>query len=345
MVLGLCRRVGAFELVAGGAWRGARLLIVGYHGISQDDEHEWDPELYMPPEQFAERLRLLRDGGYRVLPLAEALHRLYAKTLPPRSVALTFDDGYANFYTKACPLLAEFGFPATVYLTTYYCEDNRPVFDGVSSYLLWKGRGRRIAGEGLVEAGGTLDLRTAHGRAHAHFRLRESARRRGMTAAEKDALARELASRVDVDYAAIIERRILHLMRPDEVRALRPELVDVQLHTHRHRTPRHAERFGEEIERNRRAIQELTGAAEERAHFCYPSGMYDLAFLPWLRALRIRTATTCVPGIASPRSDPLLLPRLVDTSLLSPLEFEGWAAGIAELLPRRRHAPPEALSI
>ena len=35
---------------------------------------------------------------------------------------------------------SEFDFPATLYLTTYYSHYNRPVFDLMCSYLLWKGR-------------------------------------------------------------------------------------------------------------------------------------------------------------------------------------------------------------
>ena len=73
------------------------------------------------------------------------------------------------------------------------------------------------------------------------------------------------------------------------------------------------------------------------AHFCYPSGVLNPAFPPWLREAGIASATTCELGLASPSSDPLLLPRLIDVSGLSPLEFEGWVTGISSLLPRRNH--------
>ena len=51
------------------------------------------------------------------------------------------------------------------------------------------------------------------------------------------------------------------------------------------------------------------------------------------------SATTCDPGIASPRSAPLLLPRLVDTSHLSPLDVQGWLTGMsAFFMPRKASA-------
>ncbi len=64
-----------------------------------------------------------------MLPLGEALARLQARTLPPRAVALTFDDGTQDFARRAAPLLAVFGMPATVYVPAYYCGREQPIFD------------------------------------------------------------------------------------------------------------------------------------------------------------------------------------------------------------------------
>jgi len=61
------------------------------------------------------------------------------------------------------------------------------------------------------------------------------------------------------------------------------------------------------------------------SHFCYPSGVYDLRFLPWLQEAGIVSATTCELGLATSSSNPQLLPRLVDVTGLSSIEFEGWA--------------------
>jgi peptidoglycan/xylan/chitin deacetylase (PgdA/CDA1 family) len=64
--------------------------------------------------------------------------------------------------------------------------------------------------------------------------------------------------------------------------------VDVQLHAHRHRTPEDEVLFREEIQENRSRIRELT--ATEPIQFCYPSGVYSPAFLPWLRTERVVSA-------------------------------------------------------
>ena len=128
---------GVFSVVRNSRWRSQRLLILAYHGISLDDEHEWDASLYMSPECFRRRMQLLKNSNCTVLPLAEATERLFTGDLPERSVALTFDDGNYDFYKEAHPIIREFGFPVTVYLTTFYSHYRKPVFDVVVSYLLW----------------------------------------------------------------------------------------------------------------------------------------------------------------------------------------------------------------
>ena len=81
-------------------------------------------------------------------------------------------------------------------------------------------------------------------------------------------------------------------------------------------------------------------------HFCYPSGVYRAEFLPWLREAGVQTATTCDPGLASSQTEPLLLPRLVDTSNLSALDVEGWMTGMsAFFMPRKASAHVQAADV
>src|SRR5277367_2426940 len=127
-VLTTLKRAGVFRLVVNAEWRRERLLILCYHGVSLEDEHEWWPALFVSPQHLERRLEILKKGNYAVLPLAEALERLYRKDLPPRSVAITFDDGTYDFYRQAYPRLKQYAFPATVYLSTYYSNYERPVF-------------------------------------------------------------------------------------------------------------------------------------------------------------------------------------------------------------------------
>ena len=327
------RSTGVSRLIRDSAWRRRQLLILCYHGISIEDEHEWAPGLYMSADTFAGRLDLLSRGGYSILPLDEAVRRLGEGTLPSRSVAITFDDGNFDFYSRAWPLLRRHGVPCTVYLTTYYSEHDLPVFPVVVSYLLWRGRGRDVTfplgTAGVVH----LDLRSAEGRRRAQDILVLHAQDEGMSATEKDALAGRVADAVDEDYAELKRKRLLHIMRPDEVRELSAAGADVQLHTHRHRSPLDREAYRAEIADNRERITALTGTVPR--HFCYPSGVCMPQFESWLNDEGVITATTCEPGLAAARTPRLRLPRLLDHSDMTGLEYEAWLTGVGALLPHR----------
>lgn len=332
--LGTLKTSGVFSLVDHSRWRQRRLLILAYHGISLDDEHQWDPSLYMTPECFRRRMQLLKDADCTVLPLAEAVRSLYAGVLPEKSVALTFDDGNYDFYKEAQPILREFGFPVTVYLTTYYSHYAKPVFDVICSYLLWKRRRSRLDLREITGREITVDLSTDGSRAGTVAGLRKFAGDKKLSAEEKNSLAASIAAQLKIDYDALCAKRLLHILSPDEVKMLAEENVDIQLHTHRHRTPTERSLFLNEIDENRNCIKAMTGTSP--SHFCYPSGVYDEAFLPWLEEAGVVSATTCDVGFATQQSHPLVLPRLLDSSGLSDIEFEGWLTGVSAALPRRR---------
>ena len=333
--LAVLKGCGAFNWVRDSRWRDHRLLILCYHGISIEEEHLWRPATYIRPNLFEKRLELLSRGGYKVLQLGDAVERLYRGDLPARSAVITFDDGTYDFLEHAFPALKRYGFPATVYQTTYYCDFDRPVFHLISSYMLWKKRGQVLDVDERIGLGPRLDLRTESSRQAILDQLLKRAADEKFAEQQKNQLAEELASAIGIDYAELVRKRILQLLRPHEVAELAREGVDFQLHTHRHRTPLVEDPFRREIRDNRYSLQSML-SGWSATHFCYPSGVYEPEFLPWLSAEEVISATTCDPGMASRASNPLLLPRFVDTSHVSDLEFEGWLSGAASLLPRRK---------
>jgi peptidoglycan/xylan/chitin deacetylase (PgdA/CDA1 family) len=286
------------------------------------------------PDTLARRLAILRRSRCDVLALDEALERLAAGTLPDRAVALTFDDGYYDFQARALPLLQGHGYPATVYLATGRCEHNLPIVQLFLSYVLWKSRDATLDGRGIPGLGGCHPLRTEADRDAVVRSFLRGAYRGRLGAHGKDAGAREVTERLGLDYGVLLASRVLRLMTPDEVRANAAHpLVDFQLHTHHHRTPDDVSEFVREVRENRSRLEALTGRPAR--HFCYPSGVYREAYLPALTREGVVSATTCDPGIASRNTDPLLLPRFVDTEYITDIEFEAWVTGTACWLPRR----------
>jgi peptidoglycan/xylan/chitin deacetylase (PgdA/CDA1 family) len=330
-------RLGLSRLALNSNWRRDHLLILCYHGISLEDEHEWDSNLYITRELLRERMQTLADEKCNVLPLDEAVRRLYAGNLPERSAVITFDDGTYDFYRVAWPILREYKYPVTVYLTTYYSEFNRPVFDVMASYLLWK-----AASVGHLDWPEALPSPIAldeNGRNAALRAIRNFTLERKLSGREKDELLSRLAVKLGIDYEALCRKRLLHIMTPAEARQLASEGVDIQLHTHRHRVWRRREKFFSELDDNRKRIADISPV--EPRHFCYTGGFYLPEFSGYLEEYGIRSATTCELGLCSRKSNPMQLPRLVDTSGVSGVEFRGWVSGVADLLPRRPYVMSE----
>jgi peptidoglycan/xylan/chitin deacetylase (PgdA/CDA1 family) len=280
-------------------------------------------------------MELLRSRSCAVLPLGEALARLSSGTLPPRAVSITFDDGFHDFYRLAWPILRRFSFPATVYLATYYSDRSQwPVFDVMLCYVLWKSRGRQLACPGILPTPIALD--TA-GCTQANDTIQAHCLNRQLSGADRHDLLKTVCQQLDFDLDDAIRSRILCLMNREEVKRVAAQGADIQLHTHRHRVFARRERFWQEIDDNRERIRSQTGITP--SHFCYPGGFCLPDFPLWLRARAVESATTCEAGLASRKSDPYLLPRVLDVSGMTQEEFDAWICGVADFLPKRIYAP------
>ncbi len=90
-------------------------VVIVYHRFGEDDY----PSTSVTIEQFEQHLKILDDGGYRVLPLEEVVRGLAGeRELPDRTVAITVDDTYRSILTEAMPRFLDRGFPFTVFINT-----------------------------------------------------------------------------------------------------------------------------------------------------------------------------------------------------------------------------------
>jgi len=117
----------------------AGIPILMYHSISEAKEGDRRPyfRTRTAPRVFRQQVRFLWQHGYRAISLSDALREFRSGgTTSTRYVVLTFDDGYADFYTEAYPVLREYGYTATVFLATAYIGDEPKQFDGAAC-LTW----------------------------------------------------------------------------------------------------------------------------------------------------------------------------------------------------------------
>ena len=101
-------------------WNRKRVVILCYHGVTERlKRHPADRSgLHIRSARFEAQLNYLR-RHYQVISLAEFIEaRKSNRSLPDRSVVLTFDDGYRNFLTSALPRLIARDMPVSVFLIT-----------------------------------------------------------------------------------------------------------------------------------------------------------------------------------------------------------------------------------
>jgi len=116
--------------------------ILMYHRVV-DDPTGLAPTWNVTPDRFREQLQGLLDAGYQALPLTQLVEASdTGAEISNNAFAVTFDDGYANNFLHALPILEELNVPATIFLATAYLDSVEPFpFDD------WEHKGSREVAE------------------------------------------------------------------------------------------------------------------------------------------------------------------------------------------------------
>jgi len=87
--------------------------ILMYHMIKKHQGGKFRG-LRVSPEMFEKQVKYLAENGWHFFTMSELITQ--RESLPPKAIALTFDDGYEDNYTHAFPILQKYGAKATIYL-------------------------------------------------------------------------------------------------------------------------------------------------------------------------------------------------------------------------------------
>lgn len=122
------------------------MVIVSFsHAVFADDTinipilcyHNFNPtmknSMTITPERFESQLKWLKDNGFTVIPLKEAVAYLQGKraTVPAKSVVITVDDGWKSAYTYLYPIVKKYNIPVTLFIFP------EPISKGKNN-LTWK---------------------------------------------------------------------------------------------------------------------------------------------------------------------------------------------------------------
>lgn len=240
-------------------------------------------------EQFAEFVEYLQ-RHYRVVSLDEACQQLRSgRTIREPLVVLTFDDGYADNYRNAWPVLRELGAPATVFVTTGLIGTRQRLWTHeVRDWLRQQPDGWDETAEEVVT------------------------RLKRMPTAEREAAMEELRQKLGViPTEATEEERMLSV---EELRELAADpLITIGAHTVHHTSLSCVQR--------QEAWTEIAQSADQLAHligqrpklFAYPDGTseaFGARHVQMLRELGFVGAVTATEGANFPGADPFRLRRI-----------------------------------
>lgn len=103
-------------------------IILAYHDIAP---HSISPYV-VTPKEFADQMAMLRAAGYHSMTSSQLVRYLSGKTVPSRSVAITFDDGTRGLWTYADQILKRYGFHGISFVITSRVGTHKPY------YLTWQ---------------------------------------------------------------------------------------------------------------------------------------------------------------------------------------------------------------
>lgn len=281
--------------------RGAILL---YHRIAAPptDLHG----LSVHPDHFDEQMAWVARHG-APMTLADLARAARERRLPPRAVAVTFDDGYLDNLRTARPILARHGVPATFFVPAGALDDGREFW--------WDTLERVFFGLHALPAELPADLargdapqpvRNPDERAAAHWALYYRLVR--LDAAERAAGLDALVDWAGLNRASPVEARPMTTRELTELAASPSCVVGAHGVSHLALPEFDIDMQRAELTDGRRRLEAVVGTAVEA--LAYPYGAWNVETARLARACGFSLAVTCDERLVEPGEDPWRLPRV-----------------------------------
>ncbi|MBL7222561.1 MAG: polysaccharide deacetylase family protein [Candidatus Brocadiae bacterium] len=290
-----------------------RALVLRYHRVGGTPEEP--VPLGVSPEEFDAQLRFLRARCHVVSPseLVTALGE--GRPLAPGTAAITFDDGYADNFTTAFPLLQEHGLPAAFFVTTGWIGTHR---------MLWWDRLREVvhgaigapppAAERLadvdvpcIEALTPASLATHHGAAALELALATAWRKLRLPPEDMDALIDRVARALGGPAPPSQGHRPMTWEQVEQLRRAGME-IGSHLASHVRLATAPPERARDELVQSKQRLEQRLG--ESVNLLAYPEGSLSHDVQVIATEAGYRAAFTTDVGSVAP-GDPLLALRRV----------------------------------
>lgn len=290
---------GAFDLMR---WINRRhAVLLTYHRFSETGD-----SIALRAGAFAAHIEYLVEH-YRLVPLSELVPRLAsAGHASERLAAITIDDGYADAYQIAMPLLKKHGVPATLFVVTGFVDRGCWIWTDKMRYLLARTRVEsfsigEVSGGERFFPGDDGSRAAAAGAVNSWLKLLGDEARERELGRLADELGVDLPAEPPPGYEAITW---------DQAREMEAAGIEIGSHTVSHPILTNCDprRVAVEVRESRRRLEEELGHQVDL--FCYPNGNYSELVCREVERAGYGIAVTTDDGLISLGDDPLRLKRV-----------------------------------
>lgn len=312
-----------------------RVLVLTYHRFSRGR----DP-LATPAEDFDAHLGYLK-AHYTLVPLSRvAAHYAGAAELPARAACVTIDDGFADAYEVAFPILKRHNVPATLFVITDFLDGRAWMWTDKLRHVALNTPAERLAAEVggrpfEIRLAGRDSRLAAAGRVNSHLKRLAPGEREEAIARIAEAHGVGLSALPPAEFGPVTW---------GQARELDSGGVEIGSHTVSHPilTTTDDAQLRRELRDSRARLEEELGRAVDL--FCYPNGALDERVRRETAGAGYACAVTTEPGLNERRgADPLALRRVPAETDLP--HFVQSTSGFEELKNRLRGRKPAAVDV
>lgn len=272
--------------------------------------HRFSREIYpdkVAGAEFSLHLKYLQKHK-QVLSLAEVSESLSSKKpLPPNTAVITIDDGYADAFDVALPLLKQFGFPATLYAVTDFLDGKLWIWTDLMPYVLLNTK--NVSAQIEFENAGKIEAKLTDKFQRINFASRLNARLKHLPNERKDAKIKEIAALLNVEIPLFPPPEYAPVTW-EQAREMDDENLKIESHTVTHPilTNINQKELDFELQTSKKRLESVLEKKIE--HFCYPNGSLSETVRKSVENAGYKTAMTSIYGFNNEQSNQLLLNRI-----------------------------------
>jgi len=128
---------------------GNGVIVLMYHSIADNKEF-----FTVSPKEFEKQMQYLKDNNFNVISINTLISLIEKQDkFPPKTLVITFDDGYLDNYENALPILKKFNFPATIFIFTAGINKITTTKSGINLKMLSKEQIKELSDINLITIG------------------------------------------------------------------------------------------------------------------------------------------------------------------------------------------------